>query len=66
MPLYKTESTGNGAFWTVTRLADGATLFLQGDEASAFALKIGNTHDACTDDDVCAEYDDVFVVKEGT
>ncbi len=66
MPFYEIESTGNGAFWTVTRLADGAALFMQGDEANAFASKIGNTHDAYTEDDVCVEYDDVFVVNEGS
>ncbi len=62
---YKTESTGNGAFWTITRFADGATLFLQGDDASAFVLKLGNTHDVYPDDDVCAEYDEVFVANDG-
>ena len=60
MPKYKIESTANGAFYTITRVADGATLHLQGDDAIAFSDSINSTHEKHTDDDACAEYDHVF------
>lgn len=60
MPRYKIESTHNGAFWTITRLEDGATLALQGDDAVTFARCLEATHAGYTEDDVCDEYSDVF------
>jgi hypothetical protein len=33
---YTVKSEGNGQFVTVTREADGATLFMQGDDADKF------------------------------
>jgi hypothetical protein len=58
---YKIESTGSGAFWTITRLADGATLFLQGDDAANFAREIDSLPDWMTSDDQCDAYADAFV-----
>lgn len=60
MPRYTIKSSGNGAFWSVVRLADDASLFLQGDDAVIFGEKLDSTHDRYTDDDVCAEYDEQF------
>ena len=64
MTGYEIESTGNGATWTIKRLDDGATLFLQGDDAITFANKINDCSDDYTDEDVCAEYDSQFVVNQ--
>lgn len=58
---YRIESTGNGAFWTITRLADGATLFLQGDDALAFGKRLESTTESFSDDDVCDECAELFV-----
>lgn len=62
MPKYRIEPSGNGLFWTVTRLADGATLFLQGDDAAQFGRWLESTWGGFTDDDVCDKYADQFTV----
>ena len=54
---YKIESSGNGACWTITRLSDNASLFLQGEDALIFGKELESTHDLYTDDDVCSIYD---------
>lgn len=60
MPKYRIESSGNGLFWTGPRLADGASIFLQDDDALAFGRLLESTHAGYTDDDVCDEYDACF------
>ena len=57
---YRIESCGNGLHWEVTRLSDGATLVLQGDDALRFGRQLEATNAAYTDDDVCSEYDALF------
>lgn len=59
-PRYQYRSEGNGARYEIKRLADGATLFLQGDDAVQFSNELDKTHDRWTDDDVCAQYDELF------
>lgn len=54
----------SGTAYTITRIADGATLFLQGDDALSFGRQLEATHEGYTDDDVCAEYDSVFVTGD--
>lgn len=61
MPRYKIESTGNGLYYTITRLADGKTLFLQGDDANAFGDLIeGMAVGSPNEDNVCDEYSEQF------
>lgn len=60
MPRYLIRSAGNGATFTITRLADAATLSLQGDDAIQFDNELDSTHDRWTDDDVCDQYADLF------
>lgn len=60
MPRYRIEATGNGAFFTITRLADGAKLFLQGTDAVEFDDDLAVTNDRYTDDDLCSEHDESF------
>lgn len=62
---YSIESKGNGAFVTVTRLRDGASVFFQGDDAVTFTAELDATHERWTDDDVCAEYDEVMLLPRG-
>ena len=57
MPRYKIESLCNGAFWTITRLSDGKSAFLQGDIARCFERELDATYASCTDDDICDAYD---------
>ena len=57
---YQIDSTGNGAFWTIKRLSDGATLFLQGDDAVLFDKLLECTTDAYCDDALCDEYASLF------
>lgn len=57
---YKITSSGNGAFWTITRLADCASVTLQGDDAVTFSELLDATTESYTDDDLAAEYDSVL------
>ena len=59
---YRIDSSGNGAFWTIHRLADGAAVTLQGDDAVEFGKRLESTTESFADDDVCALYDDVMLV----
>lgn len=60
-PRYKIDSTGNGATFTITRLADGKSVFLQGDDAKTFGdALIGTEIDGDSEAEVCAQYDDVM------
>jgi len=56
---YKIECTGPCGY-TITRLADNTTIFLQGDDAITFSKNLDATTATFTDDDVCATYDDLF------
>jgi hypothetical protein len=57
---YKIESQGNGVCWLITRRADKARLFLQGDDALTFGKQLESTYASCSEEDVCEEYDEVF------
>ena len=59
---YKIRSTGNGSSWTITRLDDGATLFLQGDDAVEFARQLDDTTDGFDDAALCDQYEAAFVL----
>jgi hypothetical protein len=58
---YMIQSAGSGAFFTVTRQSDQASVFLQGGDAIEFGSEI----EACEKhsrplDDLCADYDEVM------
>ena len=58
---YKIETTHNGAFYTITRLADGASIFLQGDDAVLFGDRIEGLPAGSEEEDrVCEDYDAVM------
>lgn len=66
---YEVRSGGNAAFYLITRLSDGAEVFLQGDDASAFDCLmdwVDGTDDAELQDircdDACSAYDTVMRV----
>ncbi len=54
---YTVYSQGNGLFARIERKADGASVFLQGDEAEELLDIIDR---ADRPDDVCSGYDDVM------
>ena len=62
-PRYTIKTTGNGFTTLITRLADGAELFLQGDDSANFLEQLEQTHDRWTDDDVCDEYSEQFAPR---
>ena len=53
---YRIESTGNGAFYTLTRLSDGETRFIQDESAAIFGEALDATNSMFTDDDLADEY----------
>lgn len=53
---YRIESHGNGLFFTLTRLADGNSTFIQGADAAVFGEALDATNSTFTDDDLCDEY----------
>jgi hypothetical protein len=57
---YSIKSEYNGAFYLLTRLADGATVFMQGDDADEIRCQIECVSERFTADDLCAQYDDVM------
>lgn len=61
---YRIDTTGNGLYATITRLSDWSSVTLCGDDAAAFCQRLDATTDAFTDDDLCAEYDDVLTTDE--
>ncbi|MFM9962527.1 MAG: hypothetical protein ACKV2Q_15045 [Planctomycetaceae bacterium] len=61
---YECAAYGYDLIWEITRIADGATLLLQGADAETFGRQLEATHAAWTDDDVCAEYDALFAPPE--
>ena len=58
---YRILSKGNGAMFDITRLTDGATLFLQGGDAVEFDSELDATTERRTADDVCDDYAELFV-----
>jgi hypothetical protein len=50
------DSFGNGLFFELTRLADGESVFLQGDAADRLRAELERTHAGYTDDDAVSEY----------
>ena len=63
MSRYYIKSQYNGAFFTIERLSDGASVFMQGDDADEFRWQLECTSDRFTIDDLCAQYDDVMQVQ---
>jgi len=57
---YKIEPQFNGTMWLITRTADNARLFLQGDDALTFGKQLESTCESYSDDDVCEEYSELF------
>jgi hypothetical protein len=57
---YEIESQVNGTCWLITRRADNARLFLQGDDALTFGQQLESTSESYSEDDVCEQYDEVF------
>jgi hypothetical protein len=57
---YRIEMQSNIPTFLVTRLADGAELFLQGDDAIRFDCELDA---AWQQDDVCDEYAEQFAPK---
>lgn len=54
---YSIESRAWGAFMTIKRLSDGASVFLQGDDAIRFNHELELAY---TDDEAASKYDDVL------
>lgn len=50
------ESYGNGFAYQIVRKADGATVFLQGDDAISLGQELDRTTDRLTDEDVVSQY----------
>lgn len=57
---YNVQSEGNGARVLVTRLADMANLFLQGDDAGQFLAELEAAPSGDKSDQVISQFDDVF------
>ena len=58
---YEIKSQASRAFYTITRLSDGASVFLQGDDAGYFRddllmIDRGFGTSAYLEDDLCDEY----------
>ncbi len=58
---YRVESEGNGARIQVVRLADGASLFLQDDDAALFMEEVGDWLSEERAERVIQNYEDAFV-----
>lgn len=50
------ESFGNGLFYQIARRSDGATVFLQGEDAIRLDEELERTDERVTDDDVVSQY----------
>jgi hypothetical protein len=55
---FEIESYGNGFAFLIVRKADGASAFLQGDDAREFTEQLERTCDYCTNDNVAELYFD--------
>jgi hypothetical protein len=58
---YEIKSAFNGAQYIIVRLTDGKSVSLQGDDAAQFSRDLDATTHLYTDDDLCAEYDEVMM-----
>jgi hypothetical protein len=50
------ESCGNGFAYQIVRKADGAAVFLQGDDAIRLGQELDQTTERFTDEDVASQY----------
>ncbi|HLX60901.1 MAG TPA: hypothetical protein VKX17_06425 [Planctomycetota bacterium] len=55
---FEIESWSNGYFYEITRKSDGASVFLQGDDAIRLSDELERTTERFTDDDVVWQYFD--------
>ena len=53
---FEIESFGNGFAYQIVRKADGAIVFLQGDDAIRLGQELDQTSERVTDDDVASQY----------
>lgn len=53
---FQIESYGNGLFYEIVRKSDGATEFLQGEDAVRLSQELEQTTERITDDDVVWQY----------
>jgi len=53
---FEIESYGNGFAYQIVRMADGATVFLQGDDAIRMSQQLDKTTEHFTDEDVASQY----------
>ena len=54
--IYWIESYGNGFAYEIIRKADGASVFLQGDDAIRLSQELERTTQRCTEDEVAAQF----------
>ena len=59
---YHVTSFGNGTAYEITRVSDGASVLLQGDDAVQLESEIESANSRYTADDVCGNYDEVMEV----
>ena len=57
---YEIESQWNGAFYTIVRISDMASVFLQGDDALQFESDLDSCQTDKQIDLLCSQYDDVM------
>lgn len=66
---YKVETQGNGAFVTLTRKADNASVFIQGEDAAIFLDDIDCGPNVANFEDwlnwFLSQWDDVMTVDDG-
>lgn len=53
---FEIESYGNGFAYQIIRRVDGATVFLQGDDAIRLGQELDQTAGRFTDEDVASQY----------
>ena len=53
---FEIESYGNGFAYQIVREADGASVFLQGDDAIRLGQELDHTTERFTDEDVASQY----------
>jgi hypothetical protein len=54
--IYSIESYGNGIVFLLVRISDGASIFLQGDDALRLSDELEQTTEWFSDDDVAEQY----------
>lgn len=53
---FEIESFGNGFAYRIVRKADGATVFLQGDDALRLGQELDQTTERFADEDMASQY----------